>query len=92
MKIDKLQKLAGAALLELDVELELHRTGAGGVSSLQQLQKFKSNLQSISDEAKSGVLRGQQFGMSRAIVDSWPFNSKLGELIIKVEGEYKKLS
>jgi hypothetical protein len=92
MKIDKLKKLIEAALIELDRELGLHQTSTGGVSSVQQLERFRSNLQLIHDEVDSNTLTGRQFGMSRAIVDSWPFNSKLGELIVQAETEYKKHS
>lgn len=92
MKIDKLKKLIKAALIELDRELGLHRAGTGGVSSVQQLERFRVNLQLIHDEVDSNALTGRQFGMSRAIVDSWPFNSQLGELIVQVEAGYKKHS
>ncbi|MCJ8272044.1 MAG: hypothetical protein MJK04_21940 [Psychrosphaera sp.] len=78
-------------VIALDKELAVHQVGKGDFSSPQQLGMFKQNILHIISELENRNYTHQNFGMSRAIVDSWPFSSKLGQQIIDVEKEYLNL-
>ncbi len=87
-----LNKLVKQTQTELDEALHKHRQGEKSVGTPVQLKRFLDNLQNILEELESGRLSGKKFGMSRAIVDSWPFDSELGVKLIKIETAYQKLS
>ncbi|NLB02844.1 MAG: hypothetical protein GX841_05595 [Bacteroidales bacterium] len=57
-----------------------------------QLIKIKNNLENVKKEAVSNAISGNYRGISRIILDSWDFTSKLGDLILNVDTLYKSLS
>jgi hypothetical protein len=82
------------AFIEIDEEIERHRTGQGTVGTPQQLECCKAELASIQAAIRRGVLPpkvARTSGMGRMIVDSWPLDSNLGNILLEVEHEYQRL-
>ena len=52
---------------------------------------FKQNILRIISERENRNFTHQNVGMSKAIVDSWPYSNKLGQQIINAEKEYLKV-
>jgi hypothetical protein len=66
----------------------------GAFTSRDQLQGFKEAFLSTLAQINSGLLplkSCRNLGISHVIVDQWPMNSYLGEVIIDAENLYKKI-
>lgn len=90
---EKAQVAVAAALSALEAELERSRAGSGTVSNEKQLSTFRQILIQMAQSLKSGDLPNRMDrhpGMGAVVVDSWPFDSELGELIIAAERAYLK--
>ncbi len=59
--------------------------------SIEQLKLFRDKLTLISESIKNNSFAYKNTNMGKIIIDSWPFDSQLGELIIEIENSYKKL-
>lgn len=62
-----------------------------GLSGVPQLIKFRMNLESMRNALSSGRLppkAERSPGMSKVVADSWPFDSRVGRLIIRAERLY----
>lgn len=70
--------------------LEMHLNGIEIDQSLsrfeeEQLLQFRNSLMSLSARVERGDGQRLRLWMGRAVVDSWPTSSKLGDLILKAE-------
>ncbi|MCG3724110.1 hypothetical protein [Vibrio cincinnatiensis] len=86
--IKQATELVKSAMEALDGEL--YRSPDPKLASVSKVQKeaFKQKLQKIYDTLNSGSLPEKSLrnmGLSHAIADSWPFDSKLAEEIAKAE-------
>lgn len=93
-KIKMTLVLVKLALKNVEDEINLRRQGKGTVGNLAQLETIRDVLFKILSQIDSGNIPPRsmrQSGMGRFIIDSWPIDSKLGELIIKAEQAYKNL-
>ena len=86
--IEQAIKLVKSAIEALDGELS--SSPDPKLSNVPKVQKeaFKQKLQKIYDSLNSGSLpekSQRNLGLSRAIADSWPFDSKLAEEIAQAE-------
>ncbi len=79
------------ALQRLGDELARHRAGCGQVGTIGELETFRSNLLAMEREIEVGSVSGSYLGMGRVIVDSWPWDSTLGEALLAAEQEYRAL-
>lgn len=61
-------------------------------SLYDQVSRFEQVLQEMEAELLSGSIPERSAMMSHAIVDGWPFESELGELIAKAEQMYLALN
>lgn len=90
--MDKAAGLVSAALDEIEVELEAHRNGNGSVGNEAVLSRFRTILQKMKSDLAGGCLPPKDqrnFGMGRVVTDSWPYDSKLGALILSAEQAYR---
>lgn len=86
--IEQATKLVKSAIEALDAELS--SSPDPKLSNVPKVQKeaFKLKLQNMYDTLSSGSLpekSQRSLGLSRAIADSWPFDSRLAEDIAKAE-------
>jgi len=93
--IKKATKLVSLALESLNREMSTSPDPKlAGVPKVQK-EAFKLKLQKMHDILVSGSLpekNMRSLGLGRAIADSWPFDSKLGEEIVKAERAYIEIS
>lgn len=89
--IAQADRLVESAVESLDGEL----SGAPDpkLANIPKVQKevFRQRLENIHDNLKSGTVpekSQRDLGLSRAIADGWPFDSKLGEEIVRAERAY----
>jgi hypothetical protein len=83
-----------SAIEAIDAEIARHEAGNGEVSNRQQLRSFRDALAEAFRRVESGHVppkASRSGGLARVIVDSWPFNSALGDAIIAAEDGYLKL-
>jgi hypothetical protein len=88
---EKALGVVAAALNAIDEELQRRREGRGSVSNVEQLVAFRKELVHWYQLLESNALPNKDArrpGMSRVIVDSWPFDSALGQLLISAEKAY----
>ncbi len=76
------------ALHELDIEVKAHQENVGTVSTLEQLRAFRSQLTVMQDELFTGKVSGLHAGLGRVIVDSWFWDTPLGEVLLDAEQKY----
>ncbi|RMO87992.1 hypothetical protein ALQ32_02627 [Pseudomonas syringae pv. tagetis] len=63
-------------------------------TTVSQLEHFKQKLQVVLDLIAQNDLPEKQnrdLGISRVIVDQWPYDSKLGVIIVEAEQAFKGL-
>ena len=73
--------LVKQAVKELQLEIDRHVKGNGTVGDAAQLRSFTRHLEEILDALENDNITAKtmrKLGMGRAIVDSWPLDSKLG--------------
>ncbi|PEI02905.1 hypothetical protein CRM79_06580 [Pantoea agglomerans] len=90
MAVAKIQK----AIDELEKAIITKDTKVLSVSSVSQLSKFKKTFSNILTIIKSDNLPPKNervIGISRIIVDQWPFDLELGSIIIDAEQAYKEI-
>lgn len=90
--VEEAQASVDAALAALDAELERWRTGQGAIGNPQQLTLLRRILVEMADTLRSADLPSRadrRPGIGRIVVDSWPFNSELGKLVIEAEEAYR---
>ncbi len=88
-KREKAIAICNQALRELTEEMDKVE---GTVDDRNQLFHFKMFLERIIRQLESNRLPNRnerEFGMGRAIVDSWPLDSKLGNLLCSAEQAYR---
>lgn len=93
-KLEKAISYINIALREIDLEIKRHKQGCSTLSNVEELLKFREYLMVILNDLKTGSIPSQdlrRFGMGHIIVDSWPLNSKLGDILLKVEQFYRDL-
>ncbi len=93
-KTNKAIALAREGLAALAAEVNLHKEGRGSVGDPAQLRSFESHLQEILAQLESNHIppkNMRKLGMGKAIVDCWPLESKLGNLLCSAENAYQKL-
>lgn len=90
--IEKTLKSIDAALAELD--FEIGKAATEKLAPVHILERFRENLIKMKSDVESEILPPKierKKSMSRVIVDSWPLESKLGEIIVKAETLYYSL-
>ena len=93
-KIKKVISFTRQALKELREEMQRHELGNGKVSSPAQLKKMYKFFDEILTELESGEIPPKEMrnrGVGKVIIDSWPFDSLLGEILLNAEQAYLKL-
>ena len=93
-KTNKAIALAREGLAALSVEFDRHKEGRGTVGDPGQFRSFESHLQEILAQLESGHIpprNMRKLGMGKAIVDCWPLDSKLGNLLCAAENAYRDL-
>lgn len=93
-KRERAMAICKQALRELTVELSLQEKNQGMIADREQLVRFERYLERILCQLESNRLppkNTREFGMGRAIVDSWPLDSKLGSLLCSAEQAYRDL-
>jgi preprotein translocase subunit SecE len=93
-KIKKVISFTRQALKELKEEMQRHELGIGKVSSLPQLKKMYNFFDDILKELESGKIPPKEMrnrGVGKVIIDSWPFESLLGKILLNAEQAYLKL-
>jgi len=93
-KIKKVLSFTQQALDELKEEMQRHESGNGKVSSPVQLKKMYKFFDEILKELESGKIPSKEMrnrGVGKVIIDSWPFDSPLGEILLKAEQAYLDL-
>lgn len=91
---EKAITLTREGLKKLRLEIERHEKGAGTVGETSQLYAFQLYLEDILLQLESNHIPEKSMrkcGMGRAIVDSWPLESKLGNLLCSAEQAYRNL-
>lgn len=81
--IDELEK----AILTKDMKVI-------SVSSITQLSKFKETFYIVLEIIKSGNIppkNERNLGITRVIVDQWPYNLELGAIILDAEEAYREI-
>lgn len=93
-QFDKVLLLVQQAQQELNEEFARHQNGVATVGTLFQLQQVQDTLGCIEQFVRNNKLpptSERSTGMGRMIVDSWPDNSELGNILLIVEQAYRKL-
>ena len=91
---EKTISLVRQSLKELQLEIERHANSAAIVGDISQLRSFKVYLEGIREQMESNCVPDKdqrRFGMGKAITDSWPLDSKLGNLLCSAEEAYSNL-
>ena len=57
-----------------------------------QIRSFRNVLINMSLDIVNDSIKNRSENMSRAIVDGWPYESKLGRLIVNAKYAYHQLS
>lgn len=97
MKMTKVKKAVvkiQKAIDELEKAIITQDIKVLSVSSVSQLTKFKETFSNILMIIKSDNLPPKNervIGISRVIVDQWPFDLELGIIIIDAEQAYKEI-
>jgi len=93
MKREKLKKTILQAILAIEKELELGSLPMSGPKSTKQLEQFLNVLIKMLCSVDNGAVVHDALlneGMGEIIVDSWPLDSPLGEIILTAEQEYNR--
>ncbi len=93
-KIKKVISFTQHALEELKEEMQRHELGNGKVSSPAQLKKMYNFFDEILKELESGKIPPKDMrnrGVGKVIIDSWPFDNPLGEILLNAEQAYLDL-
>jgi len=90
-----LKKTIQQAIYAIDNELRSKKLPVSGAMSTEQLEQFRFALTKMlhsldSDSTTEPVLSNG--GLGRVIIDSWPLNSSLGEIILEAEQLYLEFS
>ena len=56
-----------------------------------QIRRFRDILEEMYNDLECGTVTNRLATMGHAIVDGWPLESELGELIVKAEDQYCQL-
>lgn len=94
MNVSKVQKKIGDVLKELDKTLVEDESLIINFSSKEQLVKFRQCFLNILSELNEGFLPPKEqrsLGIAKIVVDCWPFDFHLGQLLIEAERLYKEL-
>jgi len=93
-KIKKVISLTQHALKELKEEMQRHDLGNGKVSTPAQLKKMYNFFDELLKELESGKIPPKDMrnrGVGKVIIDSWPFDSPLGKILLNAEQAYLDL-
>ncbi|MEB6222036.1 hypothetical protein [Pantoea anthophila] len=88
--VAKIQK----AIDEIDEAVVTNDIKVLSAISASQLSKFKESLSIVLTIIKSDNIppkKERVIGISRVIVDQWPFDLELGNIIIEAEQAYKEI-
>lgn len=97
MKMTKVNKAVAKiqkAIDELEKAITTKDIKVLSVSSVSQLSKFKETFSIILTIIKSDNLppKDERFiGISRVVIDQWPFDLELGSIIIDAEQAYMEI-
>lgn len=81
------------AMSALNEEMARHERGEGRVGNIHQLRGVREQLE-VMHRQLSGNLPPREhrvWGAGRMIVDEWPLNSELGNLVLRAEQAYRNL-
>ncbi|MDE9542944.1 hypothetical protein [Xenorhabdus bovienii] len=94
MKINNSLEKINYAIKEIDIAISVYDSSFNSFTTLEQLNLFKTKLLRVLDDINLGKLpqkTERNLGISRIIVDQWPFDNILGGLIIEAEQVYKNI-
>ncbi|WP_387468511.1 hypothetical protein [Photorhabdus sp. RM323S] len=94
MKINNSLEKINYAIKEIDIAISAYDSSFNYFTTLEQLNFFKTKLLRALDDINLGALpqkTERNLGISRIIVDQWPFDNILGGLIIEAEQVYKNI-
>ncbi len=92
MRESELTKLIGYTRKSIGVVEKKLSEADNSESEVMRLKRIKAHLIKIENEANTDAISGTLGGMSRLVLDSWSFNSELGELLLNVDSLYKNLT
>ena len=84
-----------SAISAIEEEISRKELPTNGPMSLPQLKEFRQTLYQMREvllDQNNSWQRQRTMNMGKIIVDSWPLDSKLGEIIIQAEDEFQKSS
>jgi len=92
-KSDKVKSLAWYALGEIDKEIaKRYQSGDNRIPTIYQLVLCKERVEEMISSLESGDKKNNdKSGMGRMIMDSWPFQNSLGEILVSLESNYNQL-
>lgn len=94
MNVSKVQKKIYDVLKELDKTLMEDESLMINFSSKEQVVKFRLCFLNILKELSEGFIPPKvqrSLGVAKIVVDCWPFDFHLGQLLIEAERLYKDL-
>ncbi|GAB6087306.1 hypothetical protein [Alkaliphilus crotonatoxidans] len=75
-------------LLEIDNEINAHRSGSGSISNVTQLEIIKEQVNCMIQNLSSSKFMPSY---QRMIIDSWDYSNNLGIELLALYEEYLKL-
>lgn len=93
-KIEKIFYLIQTVRSLIDKERELAKDGSADNIRINQIKIIESRLDEISKNLNSNAIPQQSLrrsGVSKMIVDSWPWDSELANLTLEIEKIYMSL-
>ncbi|MDE3046671.1 MAG: hypothetical protein KGJ02_08560 [Verrucomicrobiota bacterium] len=93
-KRDQLLRLIAKALDEIQKEIEKANRGLETLDELEHLECIQSALAEMNSNLNQNngqKIQRFQPNIARIVIDTWPLNNPLGDLICQIEYEYKKL-
>ncbi|EOF5965430.1 hypothetical protein ACK1FJ_004531, partial [Salmonella enterica] len=90
----KTKKIIIEVIQEIDDSIINNDIAVLSVSSIKQLTSFKIIFLDILEKINNDNIPLKQernLGISKIIIDQWPFSLALGALIIKAENSYKNM-
>lgn len=78
---------------EVATQLAQRAAGVAGDGTVGELQQIDAELRALETRLASGQLPPKDerwLGATRIVTDTWPFESKLGQHILKLADRYKR--
>lgn len=90
-KFTKCYKKVNLAIQEIEKIIESNGYDGDYKYNLSQINKINKDLKQMSESLENKKISWSYIGFGNIIIDSWPLDSNLGDLLLDAEQEYKKL-